>query len=221
MPPHVEESLQRGALMSNNCDRSAHFLKRMAEDLFCRLDPGAKVSWMILVPQGRYTFAFNKPFRAVQHSVLLVDLSDGRQLILDPTGEQFGIPREHRFLPAHEYMKRYMVPSDDWEGRRTWILLDAENEQEMVDKIELFWKNAKETAESCVEVWVKNILLLSHSSLEVVLDSGTQYMDQEEKLLDMFERELAKQGSGSEKEEEEEEEEEEVGAIGNMADNTD
>jgi hypothetical protein len=62
-----------------------------------------------LAVAARPRIAFANLATSLEHWVFLVSTSDGEKFILDPTGEQYGILREHRFLPWAVYKELYVM----------------------------------------------------------------------------------------------------------------
>jgi hypothetical protein len=76
--------------------------------------------------------AFANLERDLVHAVILVRTSGGEKFVLDPTGEQHGVLREHRFLPWTAYKDLYVMKQMHWIGRATFsYALDIE---EIVDR---------------------------------------------------------------------------------------
>lgn len=76
---------------------------------------------------------------------------------MDMSGEQFGVPREHRFLPWQEYRKRYVVRSRCWVGRAAWTL-DTGGRRELCQKVDKrdpgkLWSTTKYAVETACTKW--------------------------------------------------------------------
>ncbi|KAF2824156.1 hypothetical protein CC86DRAFT_408261 [Ophiobolus disseminans] len=122
--------LKRTMLMSNQHNTACWFLKPLVQERATSLDPGAIVQLMCLIPRPPFQLAFehNSFLRPPLHSVLLITVG-GREYVLDPSGEQYGISARDLFLPFREYKKRYMLPLKHWGGKARWTVETFECEQ--------------------------------------------------------------------------------------------
>ncbi|KAJ4313906.1 hypothetical protein N0V94_006717 [Neodidymelliopsis sp. IMI 364377] len=112
MPAHLPYILQRALLMSNQCERAVHLLKRSVEmvtklsapipapallsgiELMITVDPGVKVHWLIVIPRRRLQLVFpDEPGSsshrhiAAAHTVLLIRSPLAGNFVVDPTAE--------------------------------------------------------------------------------------------------------------------------------------
>jgi len=85
--------------------------------------------------------------RPILHSVLLITLGS-RKYVLDPSGEQYGIPPRDLFLPFREYKKRYMVPLRYWAGRARWTRETQAWEPSHLRKVSREWMAEKQRVEA-------------------------------------------------------------------------
>ncbi|KAJ4339729.1 hypothetical protein N0V95_007695 [Ascochyta clinopodiicola] len=121
MPDHLPEVLRRALLMQCMCEWAVIVLRQSVEAIVKKLDPNAKVHWLAVIPRRRFQLLFDtsRIFSTV-HSVLLIRSPLAGNFVLDPTAEQYGIPREHRFLPWRFYRKRYVMSPGQWCGEGVW-----------------------------------------------------------------------------------------------------
>ncbi|KAF2877300.1 hypothetical protein BDV95DRAFT_614512 [Massariosphaeria phaeospora] len=114
MPSYLPEIIKRALLMANQCDFTVMFLNDTVRKVVQKFDSDAKVSWLAIIPRPRFQFRFTfRSQMASLHSVLLLEMSNGDRFVLDASGEQFGIPRDHQFLPWHTYRDLYVIKRED------------------------------------------------------------------------------------------------------------
>jgi len=157
VPPQTQRSL----LMINQCDWSNFVLQYVVEAVARKIDPDITVTWKIVIPRPRYSFHIPRDANELpgetHHSVLLLVTSRGAKYIMDMSGEQFGVPRKHRFLPWQAYRKRYVVRNKYWTGRGAWILNTGDRREQCrkADKRDSaqFWSNTQQAVERACAEW--------------------------------------------------------------------
>ncbi|KAF2019221.1 hypothetical protein BU24DRAFT_405923 [Aaosphaeria arxii CBS 175.79] len=164
IPGFLEPRLQRGALMTNKCDFAVYTLKPLVSQLVRHIDPGTTVKWLTTIPQPRVVFQFPGN-QAALHSVLLITTALGERYVLDPTGEQFGIPQTHLFTPFWYYESEYIAEREYWspdslERSHVRVLYPPLKEQAFEAYMDLpgfiFWKAAREQAEETGRLWTED-----------------------------------------------------------------
>jgi hypothetical protein len=147
--------------MTNQCDWSNFVLQYVVEAVARKIDPDVTVTWKIVIPRPRYVFYIRRHNNELPgetlHSVLLLVSGRGAKYILDMSGEQFGVPREHRFLPWQAYRKRYVVRNKYWTGRAAWTLDTRDRREDCLEvdgrTPDRFWSNAQEAVERAYATW--------------------------------------------------------------------
>lgn len=115
-------------------------------------NPASKVEWLVVVPQPQFQLqlAYRKK-EAIWHSVMLLTTSDGELFVLDPSGEQFGFPREHRFLPWKTYKELYVVERENWTGEATFTCRTEKLREGIVPRLPEFYEKARGLMENVDE----------------------------------------------------------------------
>ena len=90
------------------------------------------------------------------HSVLRIDTQIGNY-VLDPSAEQYGIPRCHRFLRWSTYKKRCVWRSEAWAGRATWTSDTAAHKKSIEQQLDKDWKHIREAVEVVVSDWMEEM----------------------------------------------------------------
>jgi hypothetical protein len=90
------------------------------------------------------------------HSVLRIDTKTSKY-VLDPSAEQYGIPRCHRFLRWTTYKKRYLWRSEAWAGRARWTSDTAAHKKSIEQQLDKGWKHIREAVSSVVSDWLKEM----------------------------------------------------------------
>lgn len=92
--------------------------------LITTVDPNTQVLQMVVAPRRRFQLIFTENGTiACTHAVLLIISPLVGNFILDPTAEQYGFPREHRFLPWPVYKQLYVVDASKFRGAAVWFTL--------------------------------------------------------------------------------------------------
>ncbi|KAF9694293.1 hypothetical protein EKO04_008026 [Ascochyta lentis] len=179
LPGHLPEVLRRALLMQNLCEWAVVALQNSVEMIAKNIDPDAEVLWMAVIPQRRFQLVFNDNGDfSTTHSVLLIRSPLAGNFVLDPTAEQYGIPREHRFLPWRIYKKRYIMSPGKWCGEAVW----STGTEAFMHGLEMsadwgFWEKVRGAIDRMVTAW------LSSDDLKVAIsDEGRWRM--EGKLLE-------------------------------------
>lgn len=136
---------------------------------------------MAVVPRRRFQLIFNCAPPASTHSVLLIRSPLAGNFVLDPTGEQFGIPREHRFLPWRTYKKRYIMSPSKWMGEAVW---STRTEAYLAGLNSMhgdwrFWARLRDAMDAQVAAW------LPHGDLTAAIDDEDRWKQDGERLLQM------------------------------------
>ncbi|KZM20620.1 uncharacterized protein EKO05_0010907 [Ascochyta rabiei] len=186
MPDHLPEVLRRALLMQNLCEWAAIVLKYSVEAIVKKIDPNSEVLWMAVIPRRRFQFFFGASRTcSTVHSVLLIRSRLAGNLVLDPTGEQYGIPREHRLLPWRVYKKRYVVSPGQWCGEGVW----STGTEAFIHGLEggedwPFWESVRDITDANVAAW------LPSGDLRVVMNDEGHWKKKAELLERLVAEEL-------------------------------
>ena len=113
---------------------------------------------MVVVPRRRFQLlvADDGNF-ACTHAVLLIISPLAGNFILDPTAEQYGFPREHRFLPWSVYKALYIVDLSKFRAAAIWsTCFDAYIRSLQESENWAFWDSVKDELDEQVAVWLKD-----------------------------------------------------------------
>jgi hypothetical protein len=115
---------------------------------------------VVAAPRLFITFRTKKdePVKAPVHSLLLLTTASKDRYVLDPTGEQTGVLREHRFLPWTEYKRLYVVPQGAvyWTGSSTFACQApwyADEIGEAVIDVHPVWADVTRRLAAVLEEW--------------------------------------------------------------------
>ncbi|KAJ8114465.1 hypothetical protein OPT61_g3660 [Boeremia exigua] len=166
MPQHLPEYIQRGLLMEGVCEFAVHLLMSAVERVVKLLDSEAQVIWLLVLPRRRLQFV--TPVRpgsrtprdiALCHSVLLIRSPRSGSIILDPTLEQYGHPREHRILTWNDYEKLYILRKDESLGGK--VCCTNHEYRETIDgdnhPAYEYFRDAESAVNTCVDEWIQNM----------------------------------------------------------------
>lgn len=124
--------------------------------------------WTIVVPRRRIQLVIpDSPGSgfprhiASAHSVLLICSPLAGNFVLDPTAEQYGNPREHRFLTWRDYKKHYVLRKSKWNGIAVWCTATHLGLEELFGDGdgggEKYWRDARKAAAEGVDAWLENM----------------------------------------------------------------
>lgn len=121
---------------------------------------------------------------AVTHSVILINSPLAGDFVLDPTGEQYGHPHEHRFLAWSDYKELYVLSKKEWDGPEVWNRTNAPQMKLEADQSPdcTFWKDVRKEYRECFTQWLEE-LVAKHGDLKKGLDDEDLRMHTNEKLI--------------------------------------
>lgn len=142
----------------------------------------AEVFWMAVVPRRRLQLVFHGCTVAWAHSVLFIRSRKAGNFVLDPTIEQYGHPREHRFLAWKDYKKRYIMRPSKWGGEAVW----STRTSGLADWLEkypcwAFWGPVKDAIDRQVGLWLLN-RRIETTTLRRAIDFEGYWKREEENL---------------------------------------
>ncbi len=122
--------------------------------------------WLIVMPRRRLQFippdspgSWKLRNVATCHSVLLIRSPQAGLFVFDPTLEQYGHPREHRFLKWNDYKARYILRQIRSLGGKVWVVMHCL--EKMVGnnecRISRYWQDARWAVNTCIDSWVQDI----------------------------------------------------------------
>lgn len=155
------------------------------------VDPNAVVIWLLVIPRRRLQFVTpekpgsSQPRRiATCHSVILIRSPLAGNLVLDPTMEQYGHPREHRFIAWKVYKARYILRKSKWIGKEVYrnigtIFWHMLNSSPQLDSI--YWRDVQRGFGKQFRDWLKH-MQAGHEDLRQSLDDDQRCAAGAEKL---------------------------------------
>jgi hypothetical protein len=126
-----------------------------------------------LIPRPLFevAFSYRKYDTATIHSVLIIAI-EGRDYILHPSGEQYGIPARHLFLPWDTYRKRYVMRSQSWAGVPRWTTDTRSYEQLTGSEIDNYWVDIRLGIEAIVRRCVSEMQASYKKGPGIVFDEA-------------------------------------------------
>lgn len=175
----MEEDVLRALLMMGKCTSVTSVLFRLVEILARRgtrvngylgdltvltsetVDPLATVEPLQVT--GRPRIAFEKSDgtsidAGLGHSIILICTSGGEKFVLDPTGEQYGVLRQHRFLPWRVYKDMYTMKREPRAGHttitKTWSCAEVINLLSRTKEGEV-WSPLHHIVDRSLDEWIQ------------------------------------------------------------------
>lgn len=158
------------------------------------VDPEATLQWLWVVPRRRLQFTSPGCEPALIHSVLLIQSPLAGKFVLDPSGEQYGIPAEHRFIRWRDYVDRYVMRNKNHYGAQVWMI--AHNGEEDFENgtghAEQYWRDIREVLGGSIKIWLHHVTA-GGSTLRQALGNEASMKEQDkwvgddlvEKLVDV------------------------------------
>ncbi|KAJ4332092.1 hypothetical protein N0V87_008653 [Didymella glomerata] len=141
------------------------------------VDRQTQVYHMVVAPRRHFQITSAGNHTAATHSLFLICSPLGGKFIFDPTAEQYGIPREHRFLPWSVYKQLYIIDLEKFHGVAVWSV-DFSGYQHWLERSDnwTFWSSIGAVLDAQTDVWLQDC------ELRTVMDDGTQWKIKEEEL---------------------------------------
>jgi hypothetical protein len=202
IPEPLHEYLCRALLMQNLCEwavlvllQSVIGIVTQREYLQCRsdariltftVDPQAQIYQMVVAPRRRFQIMDYTNTIAGTHSLFVISSPLAGDFVLDPTAEQYGIPREHRFLPWSVYKQLYIIDQKKYRGAAVW----STNFSPYVEYLQMsasweFWTSIRAVFDKQIAAWLEDC------ELRTVMDDDDQWKVKQEQLKSLLVEGLA------------------------------
>lgn len=193
IPEHLHEDLRRALLMQNLCEwaviilfqsvviiaHTSEYLRDLssAQLLTHTVDPQAQVYQMVVAPRRRFQITNDSGEIAGTHSLFLISSPLAGNFILDPTAEQYGIPREYRFLPWSVYKQLYVIDQAKFSGAAVWSIHFEQYADHLTRSDDWeYWKSVRTVLDIQTTTWLQDC------ELKAVMDDEDQWKIKEEQL---------------------------------------
>lgn len=145
--------------------------------LTCTVDRQAQVFQMIVAPRLRFQLTSDGSHIAATHSLFLISSPLAGDFILKPTAEQYGIPREHRFLPWSIYKQLYIIDPEKFRGAAVWSV-NFSRYQEWLERSPHweFWSSFRAVLDAQTAAWLQGC------ELSTMMDNEDEWKAKEEQL---------------------------------------
>ncbi|KAJ4371073.1 hypothetical protein N0V86_008768 [Didymella sp. IMI 355093] len=202
IPENLHEHLRSALLMQNLCEWAVIILLQSVKCIVTRreylqgrsdartltfiVDPQAQIYQMVVAPRRRFQIMDDSNIIAGTHSLFLISSPLAGDFVLDPTAEQYGIPREHRFLPWSVYKQLYIIDQRKYCGAAVWstnfytyvALLQKSARWE-------FWTSIRAVFDKQTAAWLQDC------ELRTVMDDHDQWKVKQEQLKSLVVEGLA------------------------------
>jgi hypothetical protein len=121
------------------------------------VDRQAQVYQMVVAPRRHFQITSAGNPIAATHSLFFICSPLGGNFILDPTAEQYGIPREHRFLPWSVYMQLNIIDLERLHGVAVWSV-DFSGYQHWLERSDNwdFWSSIGAVLDAQTDAWLQD-----------------------------------------------------------------